>query len=103
MTSIDNADCRRGSVSDAQNVPVPPSGRAGGVVAVAMLILFTSCTGTFLGGNRTTAVLKIGVDLPLTGGEARAATSALNGVRFFVQQHPTLDGFTVVVDPRDDA
>jgi branched-chain amino acid transport system substrate-binding protein len=72
-------------------------------MAVALLILLTSCTGSILSGNRTTAVLRIGVDLPLTGGEGRAATSALNGIRFFVQQHPTLDGFTVVVDPRDDA
>jgi branched-chain amino acid transport system substrate-binding protein len=84
-------------------VPVPSTGRAGGVLAVALLILFTSCTGLVLSGNRATAILKIGVDLPLTGGEGRAATSALNGVRFFVQQHPTLDGFTVVVDSRDDA
>src|SRR5260370_1370883 len=103
MTSIDNADRRRGSGSDVQNVPVPSTGRAGGFLAVAVLILLTSCTGPVLGSNRATAILKIGVDLPLTGGEGRAATSALNGVRFFVQQHATLDGFTVVVDSRDDA
>lgn len=50
-----------------------------------------------------THVLKIGVDLPLSGREGRAGSPALNGVRFFVQQHPTISGFTVVVDARDDA
>ncbi len=103
ITSIDNADRWRACGSDAQNVPVLPTGRARGAVAVALLILLTSCTGTFLGANHATAVLKIGVDLPLTGSEGRAAVSALNGVRFFVEQHPILDGFTVVVDTRDDA
>jgi len=48
-------------------------------------------------------VIRIGVDLPLTGAEGRAGTPALNGVRFFVQQHPTVDGFTVEVVARDDA
>ena len=28
---------------------------------------------------------------------------ALNGVSFFVHQHPTLDGFSIAVDARDDA
>jgi branched-chain amino acid transport system substrate-binding protein len=48
-------------------------------------------------------VIKIGVDLPLGGAEGRAATPALNGVSFFVEQHPVLDGFTIVVDARDDS
>ncbi len=103
ITSIDNADRWRGCRSDVQNVPVLSTGRAGGGIAVALLILLTSCTGTIFGGSHATAILKIGVDLPLSGAEGRAATSALNGVRFFIQQHPTLDGYTVVVDARDDA
>lgn len=47
--------------------------------------------------------ITIGVDLPLTGAEQRAGMSTLNGVRFFVQRHQTLDGFTIAVDARDDA
>ena len=47
--------------------------------------------------------ITIGVDLPLTGAEQRAGLSTLNGVRFFVQRHQTLDGFTITVDARDDA
>jgi branched-chain amino acid transport system substrate-binding protein len=47
--------------------------------------------------------IKIGVDLPLSGDEGQAGTPALNGVRYFVSQHPTLDGFNVVVSARDDA
>jgi branched-chain amino acid transport system substrate-binding protein len=43
------------------------------------------------------------VDLPLTGPEALAAQPALNGIRFFVEQHPTLDGFAVSIDSADDA
>ena len=48
-------------------------------------------------------VLRIGVDLPITGGESRAALPAMNGVRFFVQTHPTLDGFGVTLVTSDDA
>ncbi|MGH7764036.1 MAG: branched-chain amino acid ABC transporter substrate-binding protein [Candidatus Dormibacteraceae bacterium] len=47
--------------------------------------------------------LHIGVDLPLTGPEARAALPALNGIHFFVQQHPRLDGFDVSIESLDDA
>jgi len=48
-------------------------------------------------------VIKIGVDLPLSGAEAGAAVPALNGIRYYVQQHPTLDGFTVVLSESDDS
>jgi len=47
--------------------------------------------------------LKIGVDLPLSGPEGRAGTPALNGVQFFVNKHPTLDGFTIQLAAKDDA
>jgi len=46
--------------------------------------------------------LRIGVDLPLSGPENRAAGPALNGIRFFVQTHPTLDGFNVQLETADD-
>src|SRR5437762_9942746 len=48
-------------------------------------------------------VIKIGVDLPLSGAEAGAAVPAINGIRYYVQQHPTLDGFTVVLSESDDS
>ena len=41
--------------------------------------------------------------MPLSGVEGRAGTPTLNGVRFFVHQHPVLDGFNVGVSARDDA
>ena len=49
------------------------------------------------------AVIEIGVDLPLGGDEGRVATPALNGVRFYVQQHPTLDGFSIQLAVKDDS
>jgi len=47
--------------------------------------------------------LRIGVDLPLSGAESRAAIPALNGIRYFVQTHATLDGYTIRLDTADDA
>ena len=60
------------------------------------------CATACLGGTPT-QVIRIGVDLPLSGTEGRAGTPVLNGVEFFVHQHPTIDGFNVEVVPRDDA
>lgn len=68
------------------------------VVSAVALVSFAACIG-----GTPAKVIKIGVDLPLTGAEGRAGTPALNGVQFFVHQHPTIDGFTVEVVPRDDA
>ncbi len=64
------------------------------------LILVAACSG---GAAGKAATIEIGVDLPLSGAEGRAGTPTLNGVRFFVRQHPILDGFKVVVSARDDA
>src|SRR5438874_301620 len=47
--------------------------------------------------------LRIAVDLPLTGSESRAARAAWNGIRFFVDTHPTLDGFAIELVTSDDA
>src|SRR2546428_9286584 len=68
------------------------------VASVVGLACATSCfTGTAL------KVIRIGVDLPLSGADGRAGTPVLNGVQFYVHQHPTIDGFTVEVAARDDA
>jgi branched-chain amino acid transport system substrate-binding protein len=67
-----------------------------------LLALASACVG--LGAAPVNArYLRIGVDLPLTGGEAPAAIPALNGIRFYVEQHPTVDGFQVQLMPLDDA
>jgi branched-chain amino acid transport system substrate-binding protein len=48
-------------------------------------------------------VIRIGVDLPLSGAAGRAGQTVLNGVQFFVHQHPTIGAFTVQVVAQDDA
>ncbi|HEY1163361.1 MAG TPA: branched-chain amino acid ABC transporter substrate-binding protein [Candidatus Dormibacteraeota bacterium] len=69
-------------------------------IGVVSLISLAACSS---GDSRPKAGIKIGVDLPLTGAEGQAGTPTLNGVRFFVHQHPVLDGFNVVVSARDDS
>jgi len=69
---------------------------------MAFLLAATACSGS---GAAAVApkTITIGVDLPLTGAAQRAGLSTLNGVRYFVQRHQTLDGFTIAIDARDDA
>lgn len=67
-------------------------------VVIAGLTSVAACSG-----GTASRVISIGVELPLSGAEGRAGTPALNGVQFWVHQHPTIDGFTVEVDARDDA
>ena len=68
--------------------------------AIAALLV-TSCT--LFGSTPAGPVIVIGVDLPMSGAEGRAAAPALNGARFYVQQHPKLDGFTVSLVAKDDS
>ncbi|MEP6751586.1 MAG: branched-chain amino acid ABC transporter substrate-binding protein [Candidatus Dormiibacterota bacterium] len=67
--------------------------------ALALLPL-AACSGGATGHKFD---IKIGVDMPLSGVEGRAGTPTLNGVRFFVHQHPVLDGFSVGISALDDA
>jgi len=69
---------------------------------MAFLLAGAACS---VGGAAAVATktITIGVDLPLTGPAQRAGQSTLNGVRFFVQRHQVLDGFTIAIDARDDA
>lgn len=71
-------------------------------IAACLLVVPSACTP---GGPSTAAgkALRIGVDLPLSGPEVRAATPALDGVRFFVQTHPTVAGLRLEVVTADDA
>ncbi len=75
------------------------------LTAVACAALVVGLSGCSLGAQAPPAVrtITIAVDLPLTGDEGRAGTSTLNGARFFVSTHQKLDGFTVLLDARDDA
>ena len=75
-------------------------------VCVSALLISVLWLSACDAGNpvaQTRATLHIGVDLPLTGPEGRAATQALNGIRFFIQRHPTLEGFDVALSVTDDA
>jgi branched-chain amino acid transport system substrate-binding protein len=73
-----------------------------GLGAVAIACALTSaCLGSSSPGLYHPTI-RIGVDLPLSGAEARAATPALNGMKFFVERHPTLDGFDVSLRTADD-
>jgi branched-chain amino acid transport system substrate-binding protein len=69
-------------------------------IAAISLLPLAACSS---GDSGTNAGIKIGVDLPLSGADGQAGTPTLNGVRFFVHQHPVLDGLTVAVSARDDA
>jgi len=66
-----------------------------------LVFALTACS--LLGGGGPVATVTIGVDLPLSGAEGRVGTPALNGVRLYVQQHPTIDGFAVSLAVRDDS
>src|SRR5207245_1632710 len=74
---------------------------ARGLVLAGMAVLILA--GAACSSPPPIKALKIGVDLPLSGPEGRAGTPALNGVQFFVNKHPTIDGFTVQVAAKDDA
>ena len=75
--------------------------KASAAVCAALLLALPACSGDGAGAPPARTI-SIGVDLPLTGVEGQAGVSTLNGVRFFVQRHPVLDGFTIAVDARDD-
>ena len=62
--------------------------------------VMTACS--MPGGGGPAPALKIGVDLPLGGPEAAVGVPALDGIRFYVQQHPTLAGFEVTLAVKDD-
>lgn len=68
--------------------------------ASLVAILLGACT--IGGGQPAGRPLRIAVDLPLTGTETRAALPAWNGIRFFVQTHPTLDGYAIELVTADD-
>jgi branched-chain amino acid transport system substrate-binding protein len=68
-------------------------------LAVLSLVSMAGCSS----GQPAGKTIRIGVDLPLSGAEGQAGNPTLNGVRFYVHQHPTLNGYNVVVTALDDA
>jgi branched-chain amino acid transport system substrate-binding protein len=88
----------RGAPGD--NHPVRLFFKAVAWAAMLVLMSLSSCSGGASGNGKT---IKIGVDLPLSGVEGQAGTPTLNGVRFYVHQHPVIDGFNVAVVALDDA
>jgi branched-chain amino acid transport system substrate-binding protein len=70
------------------------------VTCVTLLLALPACSGDT--GAPPIKTITIGADLPLSGAEGRAGVSTLNGVRFYVRTHPTLDGFNIAIDGRDD-
>src|SRR6202035_5095645 len=75
--------------------------RATVAMSIALLLGLPACSGGDTGASPSKTI-SIGADLPLTGVEGAAGMSTLNGVRFFVHSHPTLDGFNIAVDGRND-
>lgn len=80
-------------------------GLKGVSLAVAAVLAAAACGGGGGGGGgaATKGTILIGVDLPMSGNEASNGVPTLNGVKFFVQQHPNLKGFKLDVLSFDDA
>jgi branched-chain amino acid transport system substrate-binding protein len=87
-------------MSSISNHLVRPHIRSLAAAGVTILLALPACGGPAAPEPKT---ITIGVDLPLTGDEGRAGQSTLNGIRYFVQENPTLNGFNIVLDVRDDA
>src|ERR1700682_2431164 len=87
-------------MSSISNHLVRPHIRSLAAAGVTLLLAVPACGGPAAPEPKT---ITIGVDLPLTGDEGRAGQSTLNGIRYFVHENPTLNGFNIVLDVRDDA
>jgi len=70
-------------------------------LALASLVL--AACGTSTGGTSNKGAIKIGVELPESGGETSNGIPTLNGVKFAVDQTKTVEGFTLSVANFDDA
>jgi branched-chain amino acid transport system substrate-binding protein len=81
--------------------------RGSGLVAVAAILTLTcSACGSTGSGGSSKGEIDIGVDLPMSGGEASNGVPTLNGVNFAVKQQNErggLAGYTIKVVSLDDA
>lgn len=76
-----------------------------GVLAVSGILLVTACNSTASGsggGGGATIAVKIGIELPMTGGEAPNGVPTANGVALALQKIQ-VPGFTVTIEQEDDA
>jgi branched-chain amino acid transport system substrate-binding protein len=71
--------------------------------AILLCLVSSAACSTAGPGILSAGQIHIGVDLPLTGPEAVGALPALNGIRFFVEQHQRLDGYDISLVTSDDA
>ena len=70
----------------------------------ALVALLVACACTSGAGPLTGPhVVAIGVDLPLTGADGISGNASLNGIRYYIHQHPTVDGRQISLDIKDDA
>jgi branched-chain amino acid transport system substrate-binding protein len=73
-----------------------------GAALAAVAIIATACSsspGASSGGN---IAVKVGIELPMTGGEAPNGVPTANGVALALKQI-TVPGFTVTINQQDDA
>ena len=75
-----------------------------GVLGVSGILLVTACnsTASSSGSGGATIAVKIGIELPMTGGEAPNGVPTANGVALALQKIQ-VPGFTVTIEQEDDA
>ena len=77
----------------------------GGVAVAALAIIAAACSSTPAstgGAGGGTIAVKVGIELPMSGGEAPNGVPTANGVQLAVEQNP-VPGFTVTINQQDDA
>jgi branched-chain amino acid transport system substrate-binding protein len=75
--------------------------KLGALVAGAVLV-FAACSSSPSSSGGGGQAVKIGVELPMSGGEAPNGVPTNNGVLLAIAQHP-VPGFTVTTNLQDDA
>jgi len=80
-----------GACSSGGSSPAPASGGGGSPAA--------SSGGSAAGGG---LAIKIGIELPMTGGEAPNGVPTANGVALAIAQNP-IPGYTITINQQDDA
>ncbi len=83
-----------------------------GAAMAALAIIAAACSSTPAatssgssatgGGGGGGLAVKVGIELPMSGGEAPNGVPTANGVQLAVEQNP-VDGFTVTINQQDDA
>ncbi|HUZ89855.1 MAG TPA: branched-chain amino acid ABC transporter substrate-binding protein [Candidatus Acidoferrales bacterium] len=73
------------------------------LLLLVLVFSFGCGPGAVTATNGGGATIVIGADLPLSGADPSLGPATLDGIRFALQQRGSLDGFTVAVQPMDDA